>query len=130
MTNPWHELRDSRLRLREDGIFELRHFPDVTQSLDDAKAQVAAMRAAAGEGNPRPAMIVVGRMKGQDRDAREYLMKSDEVWTALSAVAVVVATPVGRVIGSLFLGLIRPRVQLRLFDDERQALAWLAEVDA
>lgn len=126
MRGEWIELEDCRLRLREDGIFECRHVPDVVQTLMRAKTLIAVMAELAGDGQRRPLMVVIGQMRGQERAARQYLMNDDGVWATLGAVALVVGGPVSRVIGSLFIGAIRPRGPLRLFDDEAAALAWLA----
>ena len=44
------------------------------------------------------------------------------VW---SETALVVGSPVSRVIGNFFVGLNRPKYPLRLFDDQEFATAWL-----
>jgi hypothetical protein len=58
----------------------------------------------------------------QDRKTRaEWTRRSD----LLSAVALVVSTPLSRVVGNLFLTVMRPPFPVRLFDNEASALTWL-----
>ena len=42
-----------------------------------------------------------------------------------TAVALVVDTPVSRVLGNFYLGLSKPHIPSRLFNDEAEALDWL-----
>ena len=60
----------------------------------------------------------------QDRPARvEFVRRGDLV----SAVALVVGTPLSRMMGNFFLNVSRPTTPTRLFDDEASGLAWLQE---
>lgn len=42
-------------------------------------------------------------------------------------IGLVVGTPVSRILGSAYLGIVRPKVPTKLFDDVASAYAWLAE---
>jgi hypothetical protein len=53
----------------------------------------------------------------------EFVRRGDLV----SAVALVVATPLSRMMGNFFLTVSKPMAPTRLFDDEASALAWLQE---
>jgi hypothetical protein len=58
----------------------------------------------------------------EDRKTRaEWTRRSD----LLSAIALVVKTPLSRMIGNLFLTVSRPPFPVRLFDNEASALVWL-----
>ncbi len=59
-----------------------------------------------------------------DRAGRVEVARRDDV---VSAVAVIVGTPLSRMMGNLFIHVSRPRMPLRLFEDEASALAWLQE---
>ena len=60
----------------------------------------------------------------QDRPARiEFVRRGDLV----SAVALIVGTPLSRMMGNFFLTVSKPMAPTRLFDDEASALAWLQE---
>jgi hypothetical protein len=46
----------------------------------------------------------------------------------VSAVALIVDTPLSRVLGNFFLAVNKPLYPTRLFDNEASALAWLQEL--
>jgi len=117
------------MRLHPDGIIEVHHAEGVVQTLDDAKAQIAMMRQLGGDRLPLRAIVVIGGLNGQAFAARRFFMNDDLVWSTLSRVALVVGSPVSRVIGGMFIGLAQPRVSLRLFSSETAAWDWLRELD-
>jgi hypothetical protein len=45
----------------------------------------------------------------------------------VSAIALIVGTPLTRMMGNLFLSMSKPQFPTRLFDNEASALAWLQE---
>ena len=59
-----------------------------------------------------------------ERAVREYYA-GPELAAVVSAAALLVDSPVGRVIGTFFLRIARPAAPIRIFTDEREALAWL-----
>jgi len=73
-----------------------------------------------------PLLMNVARVRSVSRDARR-LLASPETGALVHGVAVVVATPVSRVIGNLYLTLNQPTVPTRLFDTQDEGLAWLRE---
>lgn len=71
-----------------------------------------------------PTISDVRNLRSIDRAARAYCAGPVPVGVCL-AVAVIVDSPLSRVIGNIFLGLNKPRVPLRLFSDVSEAEAWL-----
>ena len=63
-------------------------------------------------------------MKSLSREARHYYA-SDEAAKVARAVALIVGTPVSRVLGNFYLGLSNPHLPTRLFSSEGEALEWL-----
>jgi hypothetical protein len=60
----------------------------------------------------------------QDRDARmEFVRRGDLV----KAVALIVDSPLNRMMGQFFINVSRPVVSTRLFENETAAAAWLLE---
>lgn len=113
-----------RIWLRQDGVVHLVWAPQVATGLEDAIAAIEAMERLT-DGRPAPLLVDTHDSGPQDRAARmEFVRRGDLV----SAVALVVATPLSRMMGDFFLTVSRPKVPTRLFDDEASALAWLAEV--
>jgi hypothetical protein len=91
--------------------------------LEDAIGATAAMAQLTG-GRQSPLLVDVREVGPQDRAARnEFARRGDLV----SAVALIVGTPLSRMMGNFFLGVSKPMAPTRLFDDEATALIWLRE---
>jgi hypothetical protein len=115
-----------RMWLRPDGIVQLVWGPRVAMGLEDAIAAIDAMTKLTG-GRRSPLLVDVHDAGPQDRPARvEFVRRGDLV----SAVALIVVTPLSRMMGNFFLNVSRPTTLTRLFDDEASALAWLQEFAA
>ena len=107
--------------LRSDGIVQLVWAPRAAMVLEDAVAAIGAMAQLTG-GRPSPLLVDVHEQGPMDRPARtEFTRRGDMV----SAVALIVGTPLSRLMGNFFLSVSRPVAPTRLFDDEASALAWL-----
>lgn len=94
--------------------------------LEDARDAISATWKTAGE-RRRPVLVDMSRIKGESRAARQYFV-SDEAVGKYSAVAILVASPVSRVVGTFFLRLVEHKAPTRLFADEATAIAWLVDV--
>jgi hypothetical protein len=60
----------------------------------------------------------------QTPECRSYYT-SEAAFRALSAVAIVTKSTLGRIIGNLMIGMNTSATPLRLFEDDESALAWL-----
>ncbi len=117
------ETRTGRTWLRDDGIVQSDGKPGAEHSVHDALENVAAI-ARLAHGRPRPSLVCLRHIKTISREARQYYAGPDAA-NALTAVALIVDSPVSLVIGSFFLGLNRASMPLRLFSSEGDAVAWL-----
>jgi hypothetical protein len=112
-----------RMRLRPDGIVHLVWVPRAEMGLAEAVAATDAMAKLTG-GRPHPLLVDAHESGPQDRPARnEFVRRSDLV----SAVALIVTTPLSRMMGNFFIAVSKPTAPTRLFEDETAALAWLRE---
>jgi len=112
-----------RMWLRPDGIVVVAWVPKITALLEDATACLDAMAQITG-GRRCPLLVNMLDTGPQDRKTRaEWTRRSD----LSSAVALVVSTPLSRVVGNLFLSVSRLPFPVRLFDNEESALAWLKD---
>ncbi len=94
-------------------------------ALDDAKENVAAIYELAG----RTRTLVLVDMRGvrwQSREARDYFASANAA-EATTAVALVIGSPVSRVLGSFFMRMGRHRFPTALFNEEDKAIRWLLE---
>jgi len=110
-----------RMWLRPDGIVHLVWAARVAIVVEDAVAAIEAMAQLTG-GRQSPLLVDVHEQGPMDRPARtEFTRRGDLV----SAVALIVGTPLSRLMGNFFLSVSKPVAPTRLFDDEASALAWL-----
>jgi hypothetical protein len=116
-------LRTARLRLGDDGIVRIIWVPGAEVTLEDAKETMAAYLKL-NKGKRLPLFVDTKTMKSLSRDARKYYA-GEEAAKVASAVAIIVGTPVSRVLGNFYLGLSNPHLPSRLFTSESEALEWL-----
>jgi hypothetical protein len=93
--------------------------------LEDARDAILATWKTAGE-RRRPVLVDMTRIEGESRAARLHFV-SDEAVATYSAVAMLVASPVSRVVGTFFLRLLEHKAPTRLFTDEVAAIDWLLD---
>lgn len=110
-----------RMWLRPDGVVHLVWAPGVVIAIEDARAAIEAMAQLTG-GQQRPLLVDVREVGPMERATRtEFTRRGDMV----SAIALLVGTPLSRLMGNFFLSVSKPTAPTRLFDDEASALAWL-----
>ena len=111
-----------RMWLREDGIVQVGGVRGASMDFDDAVAVTEAMSALTG-GRKSPILADARGGGPPERSSRaEFARRSD----LMSAVAIVVDTPLTRTMGNFFLAVNKPVAPTRLFEDEGSAVAWLS----
>jgi hypothetical protein len=116
--------RTNRNWLREDGILQSATLPGASQSLADAHENTAAYARLTG-GKRLPLLMDLRSVSGPlHREAREFYSGA-EYARVVSATALLVGSPVGRLIGTFVLRLNRPVSPIRIFTSEPEAVAWL-----
>ena len=115
--------RTRRFYIGADGILRSIMLPGDEETLADAEENV---RASVGLSNGRryPVLADGRQTRSVDRAARLHYA-GPELTATILAMAVVVASPVQRVIANFFLRLHKPPYPCRLFTVEAEALAWL-----
>ena len=110
-----------RMWLRPDGIVQQVWTHGVSLALEDAVASGVALAQVTGE-RKLPLLVDVHDAHGQDRAARlEFARRGTQV----SAVAVIVGTPLSRMMGNIFVNVSTPVTPTQMFDNEASAVAWL-----
>lgn len=125
MARKHYETRTGETLLGEDGIVRVRMFSGSRERLADAKANIAVYDQLC-DGRKCPLLIDLNGSHSISQDARRYY-SSEEAGKYISASALVIGSPVSRVLGSFFLGLNKPAYPVRLFTSEGDALEWLKE---
>ena len=114
--------------LREDGILVYEPFPGADVSVDFA-AQVLELGLQVADGRTRRTLVLMQDVARVDREAR-MLFASDAYLRLTCQTALVVSSPVSRVIGNFFIGLNCVKYPCKIFDDQARAVAWLRSPDA
>ena len=96
--------------------------------LEDARQNVAAIHEIAGRRRTRVLVDMRG-VRSQTRDARRYFA-GPEAERVTAAVALLIGSPVSRVLASFFLKMLPQRVPSAIFTDEAAATTWLLEQPA
>jgi hypothetical protein len=112
-----------RAWLRPDGIVSIVFASRVATDLGDALAAIEAITRLTG-GRRSPLLVNLHASGPQDRPARAEFARRDDV---ASAIALIVDTPLSRMLGNFYLTVSKPITPTRLFDDEASAVAWLLE---
>ncbi len=115
----------SEIVYRDDRVLEYHYRDGAVVDLAAAKQMVEKALEMVGDAAPCPTVVVAGGVKAVTRGAREFFAQSDENSTISSCVALVVTSPVARVIGNFFMGLNKPRIPTRLFKSVEEALPWV-----
>ena len=115
--------RVAKIWVGEDGIARINHVPDAEVTLEDAHETMAAYLKL-NKGKRMPLLIDTRTMKSLARGARHFFA-GEEAAACASAAAIIVGTPVSKVLGNFYLGLSNPHLPSRLFSSEDEALAWL-----
>lgn len=117
-----HQTSITRFWLGEDGIARVIYLPDSVVTLEAAKEYIKS--AMENDGESRPVLSDIRNVRGSTREARLFYA-SDEAASITKAVAILVNSPLSRVMGSFFIGLSKPKYPIKIFTDEVNAINWL-----
>ncbi len=109
------------MTMEEDGIIRFRVSPGATVNATAAQQCVAGASQLAGSAK-QLLLIDMRRLRDINRDARCIYNDGPAF-----AVALLIGSPISKVIGSFFLGLNKPSYPLRLFTSEQEAVKWLKD---
>jgi len=105
-------------------IVTVRILPDIPQSLEDARSNLEACICAAG--NRRCRLLIDIRKAALITAEVRHYYSGENLTEWFSALGLLVdASPLGRVMGNLYIRIARPGIPTRLFTDEEVAMSWL-----
>jgi hypothetical protein len=115
--------RVCRFVLDERGFVRATIENGAEMTLEDAREALEATERIA-VGKRRPVLVDLRGIKAQTREARQFFV-GEEAARVSAAVALLVGSPVSRVVGNFFLRLNVQRTPTELFTNEQQAITWL-----
>ena len=113
----------SKMWLNEDGIIHEKVNAGSIIELNDAMEEIAAYSALCHD-MKRPLFVDIREAKSVSGEARSHLAGEDGA-KAISATALLIDSPLSRIMGNFFLGFNKPSYPVKLFSSERRALKWL-----
>ncbi len=111
------------LRIDEQGVVHWSYQPRVELKLADAQREVEVATELTG-GKSHLHLVDLRTIKSVEGKARATYA-GDEMAKIAIAMALLVGSPVSRVLGNFYIGLNRPSCPTKLFTDEAAALEWL-----
>jgi hypothetical protein len=119
------ELRSYHTWMGKDGIARTRVKDGAEIVLEDAKANSVAVCSLVGP--EKFALIVDTRqIKSITKEARDYFSLNGRE-SRVVAFAILIDSPLSRIIGNFFMGLNKPRVPVKLFNRESRAVDWCSK---
>jgi hypothetical protein len=116
--------RTFRVWLDREGIIQHVVNPGTEHDLTAAQENLAADEKVA-QGRRRPLLVDMSQATSINRHARAYYSKEGP--RVACAIALVVGSPLSRMMGNFFVGFQKPSVPLRLFSTSADAAAWLRQ---
>ena len=114
----------STKQLGDDGIVRIVMLPDADMTQANVEADMATYSQAFA-GQRRPVWADIRHVKSMSREARVFITR--EARKYVMAAALVVESPLSRMIGNFFLGFNKPPFPVRLFTSGEKAEEWLQQ---
>jgi hypothetical protein len=113
--------------LDERGFVYTRVSPGAEIQLQDAKENTAKV-IEVSKGANYPILVNLKEIKSISKEARDHFSMRGRK-PNVTAIAMLVASPLSRIIGNFFLGLNRPTVPTRLFTSDDEAIQWMKRIE-
>ncbi len=114
------------IELDPSGIVVVRILSDVIQTTTDARENIAACVAVSG-GLRRPLLVDISRSRPLEPEVRHFYTGRMLVDSFLALALLIEASPLGRMMGNVYLRIARPGIPTRLFAEEAVARTWLRD---
>ena len=122
------QIPDERIELRcywtwmeSDGIARTKTKPFSEVVIDDAIANSKVVNSLSQ--NSYPLLIDATEVKSITKEARDYFSMNNRD-SKVIAFAILIKTPLSRIIANFFIGLNKPRVPIKIFTNEDVAIDW------
>lgn len=113
-----------KFRLESDGILYIECLPETVMSLDDAR-ESTRLGAELVQGDPKPLLCDLTNVVKMSQECRQHFAGAEHA-RIFSKCALVVTSPLSRIIGNFFLGANKPLKPTRLFTNREEGLQWLS----
>lgn len=125
-TNTTLHLKAYTTWLGDDGIIRTKVKPQAEVTIEEAKENSIAVNSFSKNNEKFPLLIDSRNIKSITKEARDFFSMNNRE-SCIVAFAVIIDSPVSRIVGNFFMGLNKPRVPAKLFNSEEDAVHWLKE---
>ncbi|HTA61857.1 MAG TPA: STAS/SEC14 domain-containing protein [Bacteroidia bacterium] len=108
-----------------DGIARTKVKPQAEVTLKESKENSEAVNGLY-KNKKFPLLIDARQIKSITKEARDHFSIQNRS-TNINSFAVIIESPLSRIIGNFFMGLNKPSVPAKLFNNEQDAIAWLKQ---
>lgn len=74
--------------------------------------------------DPLPLIVELGAPKGQSKEARDFFSSDPNHVETYTAVALLVSSPISKILANFYLGLNKPPKPTKLFTSRESAISW------
>ncbi|HEU4719020.1 MAG TPA: STAS/SEC14 domain-containing protein [Bacteroidia bacterium] len=110
---------------KEQGYLLTHVKPGSEIGVNDARENTEAVISLSG-GRNFPIVVDLRKIKSISKEARDHFSMRGRK-PHVTAIAMVVSSPLSRIIGNFFLGLNKPTVPTRMFSSEADGIKWLSK---
>lgn len=121
----YRETKKIRFKIGPDNILHTDCFPNTVMTLEDAK-ESTQVSAELINYQPRPLLCDLTNVVKMTQECRRHFASTEHAATFTRA-ALVVTSPISKVIGNFFLGLNKPVKPTRLFTSKEEGMKWILE---
>jgi hypothetical protein len=118
------ETKTACIELRDDGLLAVRIRRDAHQTVTDAEHNLEAAFSESGE-RRRPLLVDICGVRPLDPEVRHHYSGQVLVDRFVAFGLLIDASPLGRMMGNVYLLVARPGIPTQLFTDEARAVSWL-----
>lgn len=119
------ETKKIKFTLGPDNILQTECFPNAVMTLDDGK-ESTRISAEMINFEARPLMVDLTNVIKMTQECRQHFAGAEHAAT-FSKCALIVSSPISKMIGNFFLGLNKPLKPTRLFTSKEEGLKWLKD---
>jgi hypothetical protein len=121
----YRETKKIRFKIGPDNILHTDCFPNTVMTLEDGK-ESTQISAELVNYQPRPLLCDLTNVVKMTQECRRHFASAEHAATFTRA-ALVVTSPISKVIGNFFLGLNKPVKPTRLFTSKEEGMKWILE---
>lgn len=113
--------------LRPDGIMHIECKPNTVMTLEEGKLSTRVM-SEINHHQPKPLLCDLTNVIKMTRECRHHFAGPEHA-AVFTKCALIIVSPISRIIGNFFLGANKPLRPTRLFNDVEKGIQWLKEKD-